>query len=80
VSFVPVFSKAVDLERVPTDVITQIVHELNEVAHSMDSLPRGGVTWRSLTSTRLRMIVQGRTVEYVIEADHQRIVVLLVSR
>jgi hypothetical protein len=78
-AFIPTFSKAVNLDLVPSALVTQIIHELHEIAASLESLPRDGRVWRSLTRARLVMIVQGRTVEYVIEPERRRIVVLSVS-
>ena len=78
-AFAPEFSKSVDLHRVPTPVLMQIIHEFNEIAHTIDALPRGGAIWRSLTIGRLTTVVEGRTVGYIIDADRQKLVVVAIS-
>jgi hypothetical protein len=79
VAFAPEFSRSVDLHRVPTVVLMQIIHDLDEIAHTIDALPRGSAIWRSLMLGRLTTVVEGRTVGYMIDADHQKLVVVAIS-
>jgi hypothetical protein len=57
----------------------QIIHDLDEIAHTIDALPRGSAIWRSLMLGRLTTVVEGRTVGYMIDADHQKLVVVAIS-
>ena len=74
------FSKNLDLHAVSTDELTGIVGELNETAHAIDSIPRSGAMWRSLTLTPLTTKVQGWTVEYKIDTDEEKLIVISLWR
>ena len=76
----PEFSGAVDLHSIPTLVVTRIVHELSEIAHTMDTLPRVGALWRSLTTQgSMRTVVDGYSVSYVVDDGGTKLVVIAVS-
>jgi hypothetical protein len=79
VTYIPTFSQLADLDRISSDLAKQIIGELQKVAQSVDSLRRRGWVWQSLTSARLKMIVERHSVEYAIDVRRRSVVVLSVS-
>jgi len=78
-TYIPTFSKPADIDRISSDLAKQILGELQKVAESVDSLWRRGWVWQSLTSARLKMIVQRHSVEYVFDVRRRSVIVLSVS-
>jgi len=80
VPFTATFSKNLDLQAVSTNELTAIVGALNETAHAIDTIPRRGAMWCSLTLTPLTTKVQGWTVEYKIDIDEEKLIVISLWR
>jgi len=80
VPFTPTFHQGLELQALSALDLTAIVGELNDISHSLDSIPRLTAIWRSLTSAPLFTTVGDWKVEYTIDSTDEKLVVLSVRR
>ena len=64
----------------PRDIAAEFFAQMNDVMRTLNAIPRGSTTWRSLVSSWLVLPVRDWRFHYKIDAQAEKIVVMAAAR